>query len=268
MPLGAGLGLASLAPSNPKELSSIVGAGIDAITDPHPGASAPGPSSHVRSSVPFGREEQSLTHTCQRPRGTLSPMNDLSPRPRTVYYVAQSLDGYIATADHGLDWLLAFDGAEGIKEHYEAFVAGVGAIVMGASTYDFLLRQEGSPWPYTQPTWVLANRTRPIPPGADVRFAKGPVNAPLEAAREAAAGKNVWLVGGGDLAAQAARAGLLDELHLGIAPVVLGGGIPLLPARLEAPLTLLGTTTFGRGFVELRYAVSSAASACSTRPST
>lgn len=69
----------------------------------------------------------------------------------------------------------------------------------------------------------------------------------------AAAGKNIWLVGGGDLVAQFAALGLLDELWLGVAPVVLGGGVPVLPTRLPGTLTLEDVTRFGAGFLALRY---------------
>jgi len=177
-----------------------------------------------------------------------------SPRPRTLYYVAQTLDGFIADSDHGLGWLFQFDGAEGVKEHYEAFLAGIGAVVMGAKTYDFILR-EGTPWPYTQKTWVYANRPRAVPEGANVAFLAGDVTESFAAVCTSAGQRDIWLVGGGHLVAQYARANLLDEIHLGIAPVVLGAGIPLLPTPIEKPLTLLGTKTFGMGFVELRYGV-------------
>lgn len=176
-------------------------------------------------------------------------------RPRTIYYVAQTLDGFIADTEHRIDWLLAFDGAEGIKEHYEAFLAGIGALVMGGKTYDFLCAQKDMPWPYTQKTWVYTNRARPRIEGADVAFVHGDVGASFDAVAASAGEKAIWLVGGGDLVAQYVRAELLDEIHLGLAPVVLGAGIPLLPTRIAKPLTLRSTKTFGRGFVELRYDV-------------
>lgn len=179
-------------------------------------------------------------------------------RPRTHYYVAQTMDGFIADPDHRLDWLFQFDGAEGVKEHYEAFLGGIGALVMGGKTYDFVVEQPGFGWPYTQPTWVCANRARPLPkvaPSPDVRFVAGSVADSFAEVAASAGEKDVWLVGGGDLVAQYVEADLLDEIHLGIAPVVLGAGIPLLPRKIARPLALLSTKTFGMGFVELRYAV-------------
>ena len=82
----------------------------------------------------------------------------------------------------------------------------------------------------------------------------------VEDLKSAAAGRNVWVVGGGVLAAQFADAGLLDELIVSIIPVVLGSGKPLLPlARPTAPLELLASRTMGRGIVELRYRVAGGA---------
>lgn len=175
--------------------------------------------------------------------------------PRFQYFVASSLDGYIATADDNLDWLLQFDGFDGGMESYEAFMADVGAIVMGGETYAWLRKHEADNWPYPQtPSWVFTHHELAAPQGADVTFVRGPVTEFVEDLKAAAAGKNVWVVGGGVLAAQFAEAGLLEELIVSIIPVVLGSGKPLLPlARPTAPLDLLASRTMGRGIVELRY---------------
>jgi dihydrofolate reductase len=73
---------------------------------------------------------------------------------------------------------------------------------------------------------------------------------------EAAGERDVWLVGGGALAAEFASAGLLDEIQLGLAPVTRGAGAPLLPIRIDAPMALEEVTRFGSGFLMLRYALS------------
>ena len=180
---------------------------------------------------------------------------------KTQYYTGSSLDGFIATPDHSLDWLLQF-GTEPVGD-YAGFMANVGAIAMGAHTYEWLLRHhvfpekgEGQPWPYRQPSWVFSSRTlRPIE-GADIRFVSGDVN-PVHAEMRAAAGdRNVWLVGGGDLVGQFHDSGLLDEIIVSIAPVTLGAGAPLLPRRIsQPPLELLHAKQVGQGFAELWYAV-------------
>ncbi len=180
---------------------------------------------------------------------------------KTQYYTASSLDGFLATPQHSLEWLLQFGAAPGGS--YDEFIADVGALAMGAHTYEWLLRhqvrpagREPQPWPYTQPAWVFSSRALPRVDKADIRFVYGDV-APVHAEMaRAAAGKNVWIVGGGELAARFLDAGLLDEIIVTFAPVTLGRGTPLLPRDLAAaPLRLLSARAFGEVFAELRYAV-------------
>jgi dihydrofolate reductase len=172
--------------------------------------------------------------------------------PATRYYVAASADGFIADRDDGLEWLLSF-GFEEFQAHYDAFFADVGALVMGAGTYDFMLDQE---WPYVElPVWVVTHRERPGREGADVRFVQGPVTDLHPRIVESARGRDVWLVGGGNLAAQFADAGLLDQLLVTYMPVVLGAGRPVLPVSDHLDLRLEGTTPFPSGAVEFAYSV-------------
>lgn len=173
----------------------------------------------------------------------------------TQYYVAGSIDGYIADADNKLDWLFQFNGTAGLGEHYESFFAGVGALAMGASTYEFILAEEHDHWPYEgRTTWVFTHRDLPRFEGADIVFTHDEV-AVVHTEMVASAGeRNVWLVGGGDLVAQFAERGLLDEIVLAVAPVTLGGGAPLLPARVDAPMRLDQVETVG-DFAMLHYTV-------------
>jgi dihydrofolate reductase len=142
----------------------------------------------------------------------------------------------------------------GLTEHFETFLADVGAVAMGATTYEFLLGEGMETWPYSaQRTWVFTHRELPLFPGADIELTQDDVADVHARMVDAAAGRNVWLVGGGGLVAQFAEHGLLDEVWLGIAPVVLGGGAPLLPTRLAGNLALEEVTRFPEGFLELRY---------------
>lgn len=177
----------------------------------------------------------------------------------TQYYTATSLDGFIATEDDSLDWLFPLGDIN--DTGYPAFFAQVGALAMGASTYRWILQHvtraagpSGSAWPYAMPAWVFTHRTLPVPQGADVRFVHGDVR-PVHADMVRAAGaRNIWIVGGGDLAGQFFDARLLDEAILQVASVTLGKGKPLFPRRVTSPpWTLLSARQIGKGFAELRY---------------
>lgn len=176
----------------------------------------------------------------------------------TVYYVGTSLDGFIATPDHSLDWLTGRHIEEDGPQGYPAFEAGVGAIVMGAATYEWVhaaVTGAGEGWMYDVPAWVLTHREL-APIAGDIRFASADsddeVRALHAAAVAAAGGKNVWIVGGGELVGRFADVGLVDELVLAYAPCVLGAGAPLLPRALD--LELLEVDRNG-DFVVVRYAV-------------
>jgi dihydrofolate reductase len=181
---------------------------------------------------------------------------------RSVYYAAMSLDGYIADLDENLEWLTGFDGPgyAGDAEHrgpmessYPAFMEGIGALVMGSKTYEFIL---GQSWAYGDlPVWVLTSRELPaVEEASGLRFASGPVTAIHDEAMEAATGKDLWVVGGGNVATQYLEAGLLDVVQVTIVPVVLGDGLPLFAGPVP-PLKLIDVTPYGNGMVELTYEV-------------
>lgn len=182
---------------------------------------------------------------------------------RTQYYAAASLDGFIAEADDNLDWLLGYEGsydgpeAQGGRT-YDEFYEGVGALVMGSTTYEWILAQLDD-WPYAgKPVWVLTSRELPAPAGdgVDVRFAEADVPGLHAEMLAAAGGGNLWVVGGGNVASQFADAGLLDELRVTVVPVVLGSGKPLFDRRLPGePMQLTGTRVGDSGMVELRYEI-------------
>jgi len=180
---------------------------------------------------------------------------------RTQYYTASSLDGFIATEDDSLEWLFPLGDVNSTS--YPRFIQDVGALAMGSSTYEWMLRHVVKPgssapgaWPYPQPTWVFSSRQLSAVQGADIRFASGdvrPVHAQMVAAAQ---GRNVWLVGGGGLVGQFHDAGLLDDIIVQVGSVTLGRGKPLLPRRIVSPsLKLISVQKFGEGFGELRYEV-------------
>ena len=180
-----------------------------------------------------------------------------SSRARTTYLVASSLDGFIADENDDLEWLTTMPGGDDDTNPYAEFIAGVGALAMGATTYEWVLEHDSGPWPYSQPTWVFTHRDLPVREGGGpITFTQADVATVHEQMSEAADGKGVWLVGGGELVGQFLDAGLLDELIVSVTPVTLGRGAPLLPRRHTRPLHLLSATPSPAGtFVHLHYAV-------------
>lgn len=183
---------------------------------------------------------------------------------KTQYYTATTLDGFIATEDHSLEWLFSLGDIN--ASSYPEFIKGVGALAMGSGTYEWMLRnadlvaaEVGSAWPYEQPTWVFTSRELPRVAGADLRFANGPVANVFDAMRAAAGGKNIWVVGGGELAGQFFDAGLLDELIVQVGSATLGRGKPLFPRQVLSPrLRLTEVRQMDSRMVELRYDVTNA----------
>lgn len=169
----------------------------------------------------------------------------------TQYYTASSLDGFIATEDHSLEWLFKQDFDEDGLMSYKEFGPSKGAIAMGATTYQWIVERSDG-WDYYSPTWVFTHRDDLPRVDGDVRFTQADVREVHAEMVEVAGDKAVWLMGGGDLVGQFADAGLLDEVWVQYAPVTLGSGAPLLPRELDLELLEVGRN---RNFVVTRYRV-------------
>ena len=180
---------------------------------------------------------------------------------KTQYYTATTLDGFIATEDHSLEWLFSLGDVN--ASSYPEFIKHVGALAMGSGTYEWLLRnadrvaaEAGSAWPYEQRTWVFTSRQLPPIAGADLRFVNTRVADVFDDMRAAAGGRNIWVVGGGDLAGQFYDANLLDEIIVQIGSATLGRGKPLFPRQALSPrLRLTEVRQMDHRMVELRYDV-------------
>jgi dihydrofolate reductase len=171
--------------------------------------------------------------------------------PLTQYYTATTLDGFIADPDHSLDWLFTRRQDPNGPLSYASFIADVGALAMGANTYEWVLRHEKGNWPYELPCWVFTHRDLPVA-GERIDLTADDIAAVHERMRSAAGDRNVWIVGGGGLVGQFAERGLLDELIVYIAPVTLGAGEPLLSRHVELRLEELARNG---DFACARYAV-------------
>jgi dihydrofolate reductase len=183
------------------------------------------------------------------------------------YYCAATLDGYIAESDDTLDWLLKYEGhyegadSDAEQGGYESFYEGIGALVSGSITYEWVLEHTdgGATWPYAgKPCWVLSSRDLPVPKheDAEVRIVGGQVAQLIDEMLDSAGERDLWIVGGGNVASQFADHDLLDRLEVTIVPVVLGQGKPLFDRRLPGgAMQLIAARTTSSGMVGLTYEI-------------
>lgn len=181
--------------------------------------------------------------------------------PRVIYNTATTLNGFLADEDDSLSWLFAVPGAETAEDEFSGFLAGVGALVMGSTTYEWILEHEQlaehpERWSYREAAaFVFSSRNLPEIAGSDIRFRRGAVSEVWPELVVTAGTRDIWLVGGGDLVGQFADAGHLDEIRVSVAPVTLETGRPLLPRRLESDRLELTSVRASGQFAELVYAV-------------
>ena len=168
----------------------------------------------------------------------------------TVYYTASSLDGCIVDEADSLDWLTSRDIDQSGPFNYDEFIATIGAVVMGSATYEWIVKNHPGAWMYEQPSCVLTSRPHIISGGHPVQTFEGDAAELHPKLVSASAGKDVWVVGGGDVAAQFVAAGLVDEMIVSYAPCSLGAGSRVLPIRSE---WVLVDSAVNREFVCARW---------------
>lgn len=170
---------------------------------------------------------------------------------KVVLFIASSLDGYIATKDESLDWLFQVEGEgdNGISEFYET----IDTIIMGKKTYDWIMNQELSEFPYKDKECYVFTRSS-INSTEHVTFVNGDVTEFVQELKKKD-GKDIWMEGGGELLHSFLQNGLIDEIIITLAPTILGSGIRLFKeGDYQLDLIFKGMRRFNQ-FVELRYSV-------------
>ncbi|MEI8082953.1 MAG: dihydrofolate reductase family protein [Actinomycetes bacterium] len=169
-------------------------------------------------------------------------------RPHVSVFIAHSVDGYIATDDDSLDWLMAF-GAEGEDYGFGAFLSEVDVVAMGRSTYEFIKDFPELPYGH-RPVHVFTTRDADPREGFEF-YARTPVEA-VTLWEEQRVGR--VYIDGGTLISQFLDAGLVDEMTLTTVPLLLGSGKPLFHRIAKGtPLRLVDSHVFDSGMVNLRY---------------
>lgn len=172
---------------------------------------------------------------------------------KTIYFTAATLDGFIADGNDSLEWL--FKNGPTDLSFIDQFIATVGSIAMGASTYQWLWDNLKEPWPYKVPCLVFTHRSFKEIDNADVRFVQGDVLEYHKELTKLANGKNIWIVGGGDLAGQFYDHGLIDEMYIQTIAVFLNQGKKLFNRKTENAFKIKDIRQRGETCVEVIYSV-------------
>lgn len=169
---------------------------------------------------------------------------------RVRYCVAMSLDGYIAGPNGEFDWIVIDPETD-----FAAAFKDFDTVLIGRKTYEITRQHDGGGMPDMKMKTFVFSRTLQQKDCEGVTVARDPVKT-LEALRKQP-GKDIWLFGGGSLFRSLLDLGLVDNVEVGIVPVLLGSGIPLLPApAAQAKLRLQKHKVYGKtGTVSLEYAV-------------
>ena len=168
---------------------------------------------------------------------------------KLILYIAASLDGYIATEDHNLDWLFSVDGDgdNGFSNFYET----VDTFLIGRTTYDWIMKQENGNFPYKNKECYVFSRTYKND-NEFVKFINDDIISFVSTLKNKD-GKDIWVVGGGELIHDLINEGLIDEFRITIAPVLIGKGIKLFKSNnIQTSLNLINITQYNQ-LVELHY---------------
>ncbi len=183
------------------------------------------------------------------------PYQGSATRARVTLHAVSSLDGFIAKKDNSVSWLESagnvYEAGVSISaEEAAAFVKAIGCYVLGSRTYENALELG---WPYGDtPTVVVTGRSLPST-RKSVEFYSGDLKALVEE-KLAPRYRNIWLVGGAMLSQSFLELGLVDEIRLTVAPVLLGDGLRLFGDSLtEQRWDLKNVVAYKNGFVELSY---------------
>ena len=177
---------------------------------------------------------------------------------RVTLHVVSSLDGFIARKDNSVSWLDAkgsvYEAGVSISaEDAAIFVKAIDCYVLGSRTYEHALELG---WPYGDTPTVVATGRKLPPIRKSVEFYSGDLKALLDE-KLAPRYRNIWLVGGAMLSQRFLELGLVDEIRLVIAPVLLGDGLRLFGDSLtEKKWDLTNVIAYKNGFVELTYTTS------------
>jgi dihydrofolate reductase len=179
----------------------------------------------------------------------------VTKRRNVIVHIGTSADGYIARPDGDLEWLTSRPAPKGFYG-MNAFVKSIDTKLLGRKTYEESLRM-GAKFDSKSRTLVFSRHAPPVNAPSGVEFVNGAIGPFVSRLREEP-GKDIWLMGGGELIASFLDERAIDEFVISVAPVFIGDGIPLIARRhRHVPLDLHSVERFEDGLVQLHYRVQS-----------
>jgi dihydrofolate reductase len=170
-----------------------------------------------------------------------------------IVHIGTSADGYIARPDGDLEWLTSRPKPKGFYG-MSAFMTSIDTKLLGRKTYEQSLRL-GAKFDSKNRTFVFSHHPPPAEASSGVEFVSGAIGQFVRRLREEP-GKDIWLMGGGELIASFLDEQAIDEFVVTVAPVFIGDGIPLIARRhRHVPLDLQSVESFEDGVVQLHYRV-------------
>jgi dihydrofolate reductase len=180
-------------------------------------------------------------------------MTSTTTKRKIIVNLATSTDGFIARPDGNIDWLTRRPDPEGFYG-MDTFMQSVDVYLLGRKTYEVSL-QLGEKFDSNVRYYVFSKQRPPSSLPKRVELVSGNVVAFAKRLQQAP-GKNIWLMGGGEIIASFLDAGLIDEFIISVVPVFIGEGIPLIaPRHRDVELTLNSVQQFPDGVVQLHYLV-------------
>ena len=173
---------------------------------------------------------------------------------KVVLYIAMSLDGYIANKEGSVDFLDDFQGLDEGDYGYQDFVDTIDTCIMGSNTYKAIIGF-GYPWPYMdQMTYVVTSNPSFVVESPQTQILPAGLHEAIQALKEQASAKDIWLVGGGQLVKSLLNAALVDKMIITLTPKIIGEGIRLFPDQLVASnWKLTAQASFDSGMAILTY---------------
>jgi dihydrofolate reductase len=175
---------------------------------------------------------------------------------KLILYIASSLDGYIATPEHSVEWLENLENPDGNDYGYHDFMNQIDTVIMGRKTYE-IIKGFGADWPYSScETHIMTRQTDLEITSPNTSIIQGDIFAEISKMKQVWSEKNIWFIGGGLAIRSLLEHQCIDEIMLFTVPVLLGHGIPLFPeSRKGVNLSLIEHRSYPSGMLFAHYMI-------------